>query len=64
MQFDQEQERHLFEHYFRERMMFGAEELEWQPERNCYKRYQTHLAWCGWRYAREHSDAEVRAALA
>ncbi|HIE3985900.1 TPA: hypothetical protein ACXNHL_002682 [Serratia marcescens] len=41
-----------FEKQIREDLQFGDEELEWQPERNCYAIYGVHLAWWGYRASR------------
>ncbi|OON35629.1 hypothetical protein BTJ39_22405 [Izhakiella australiensis] len=40
--------RESFEVWLRSEHLFSDEELEWQPERNCYAIYGVHLAWCAW----------------
>lgn len=30
-----------------------GEDVEWQPERNCYAKFGIHLAWCAWQASRE-----------
>ncbi|HIE9152622.1 TPA: hypothetical protein ACXP7I_003254 [Klebsiella variicola subsp. variicola] len=35
----------------REQGLYG-EDIEWQPERNCYARFGIHLAWCAWQESR------------
>jgi hypothetical protein len=44
-----------FERQIREDLLFDDEELEWQPERNCYSIYGVHLAWWGYRASRVNS---------
>ncbi|EME1466180.1 hypothetical protein LL394_005266 [Serratia marcescens] len=44
--------REEFEKQIREDLLFDDEELEWQPERNCYAIYGVHLAWWGYRASR------------
>lgn len=44
-----------FEKQIREDLLFDDEELEWQPERNCYSIYGVHLAWWGYRASRVNS---------
>jgi len=46
--------REEFEKQIREDLLFDDEELEWQPERNCYAIYGVHLAWWGYRASREN----------
>ncbi|CAI1594201.1 hypothetical protein [Serratia marcescens] len=46
--------REEFEKQIREDLLFDDEELEWQPERNCYVIYGVHLAWWGYRASREN----------
>lgn len=29
-----------------------GEDVEWQPERNCYAKFGIHLAWCAWQGSR------------
>lgn len=41
-----------FEKQIREDLLFDDEELEWQPDRNCYAIYGVHLAWWGYRASR------------
>lgn len=35
-----------------EQGLYG-EDIEWQPERNCYTKFGIHLAWCAWQSSRE-----------
>lgn len=35
----------------REQGLYG-EDIEWQPERNCYAKFGIHLAWCAWQGSR------------
>lgn len=35
----------------REQGLYG-EDIEWQPERNCYAKFGIHLAWCSWQESR------------
>lgn len=35
----------------REQGLYG-EDIEWQPERNCYAKFGIHLAWCAWQESR------------
>lgn len=44
--------REEFEKQIREDLLFDDEELEWQPDRNCYAIYGVHLAWWGYRASR------------
>lgn len=47
--------REEFEKQIREDLLFDDEELQWQPERNCYAIYGVHLAWWGYRASRVNS---------
>ena len=29
-----------------------GEDVEWEPERNCYAKFGIHLAWCAWQASR------------
>ncbi|QHJ76793.1 MAG: hypothetical protein [Bacteriophage sp.] len=51
--------REEFEKQIREDLLFDDEELEWQPERNCYAIYGVHLAWWGYRSSRENLVVEL-----
>lgn len=51
--------REEFEKQIREELLFDDEELEWQPERNCYAIYGVHLAWWGYRASRENLVVEL-----
>ncbi len=51
--------REEFEKQIREDLLFDDEELEWQPERNCYAIYGVHLAWWGYRASRENLEVEL-----
>lgn len=51
--------REEFEKQIREDLLFDDEELEWQPERNCYAIYGVHLAWWGYRASRENLMVEL-----
>lgn len=42
----------------REQGLYG-EDIEWQPERNCYARFGIHLAWCAWQASREAIEIEI-----
>lgn len=42
----------------REQGLFG-EDIEWQPERNCYAKFGIHLAWCAWRESRNEIEIEL-----
>lgn len=48
-----------FEKQIREDLLFDDEELEWQPERNCYAIYGVHLAWWGYRASRVNLVVEL-----
>lgn len=51
--------REEFEKQIREDLLFDDEELEWQPEINCYAIYGVHLAWWGYRASRENLEVEL-----
>lgn len=51
--------REEFEKQIREDLLFDDEELEWQPERNCYAIYGVHLAWWGYRASRENLEVDL-----
>lgn len=51
--------REEFEKQIREDLLFDDEELEWQPERNCYAIYGVHLAWWGYRASRANIVVEL-----
>lgn len=42
----------------REQGLYG-EDIEWQPERNCYARFGIHLAWCAWQESREELQIKI-----
>ncbi|MDA5494759.1 hypothetical protein PGS50_16045 [Yersinia intermedia] len=35
-----------------------GEDIDWQPERNCYRIFGIHLAWCAWQASRESIEVE------
>ncbi|HHL2498099.1 TPA: hypothetical protein ACQ301_000059 [Yersinia enterocolitica] len=36
-----------------------GEDIDWQPERNCYRIFGIHLAWCAWKASRESIEVEL-----
>ncbi|HEN3233848.1 TPA: hypothetical protein U5D48_004335 [Yersinia enterocolitica] len=36
-----------------------GEDIDWQPERNCYRIFGIHLAWCAWQSSRESIEVEL-----
>ncbi|EPJ1409050.1 hypothetical protein ACTEZX_004762, partial [Yersinia enterocolitica] len=38
-----------------------GEDIDWQPERNCYRIFGIHLAWCAWQSSRESIEVELPA---
>jgi len=36
-----------------------GEDIDWQPERNCYRIFGIHLAWCAWQASRESIEVEL-----
>lgn len=37
-----------------------GEDIEWQPERNCYAKFGIHLAWCAWQASRAAIEIELK----
>ncbi|WP_199257357.1 hypothetical protein [Pantoea sp. BAV 3049] len=56
--------REEFETWLKTDHLFTPNELEWQPERNCYAIYGVHLAWCAWRASRTALAFDLPAACA
>lgn len=42
----------------REQGLYG-EDIEWQPERNCYAKFGIHLAWYAWQASRAAIEIEI-----
>lgn len=36
-----------------------GEDIDWQPERNCYRIFGIHLAWCAWQASRESLVVDI-----
>lgn len=36
-----------------------GEDIDWQPERSCYRIFGIHLAWCAWQASRESIGVEL-----
>lgn len=36
-----------------------GEDVEWQPERNCYAKFGIHLAWCAWQASRSSIELNL-----
>lgn len=36
-----------------------GEDVEWQPERNCYAKFGIHLAWSAWQASRAAIEIEI-----
>ncbi|EKN5935031.1 hypothetical protein DVQ16_22120 [Yersinia enterocolitica] len=36
-----------------------GEDIDWQPERNCYRIFGIHLAWCAWQASRESIEVKL-----
>lgn len=44
--------RKQFEAWLEHEQGLYGEDIEWQPERNCYAKFGIHLAWCAWQESR------------
>lgn len=42
----------------REQGLYG-EDIEWEPERNCYAKFGIHLAWRAWQASRDAIEVEL-----
>lgn len=40
-----------------------GEDIDWQPERSCYRIFGIHLAWCAWQASRESIEIELPTAI-
>ncbi|EMQ3399724.1 hypothetical protein WG294_004407, partial [Yersinia enterocolitica] len=40
--------REEFEKWLEEVHGLYGEDIDWEPERNCYRIFGIHLAWCAW----------------
>lgn len=45
--------REEFEKWLEEVHGLYGEDIDWEPERNCYRIFGIHLAWCAWQASRE-----------
>ncbi|HHG9960367.1 TPA: hypothetical protein ACPZLH_001543 [Yersinia enterocolitica] len=41
-----------FEKWLEEIHGLYGEDIDWEPERNCYRIFGVHLAWCAWQASR------------
>ena len=55
--------REQFESWLEDVHGLYGEDVEWQPERNCYAKFGIHLAWCAWQASREAIEIEKMKAL-
>ncbi|HHH2129033.1 TPA: hypothetical protein ACPZUW_001922 [Yersinia enterocolitica] len=44
--------REEFEKWLEEIHGLYGEDIDWEPERNCYRIFGVHLAWCAWKESR------------
>lgn len=51
--------REQFESWIEDVHGLYGEDVEWQPERNCYAKFGIHLAWCAWQASRTAIEIEL-----
>lgn len=51
--------REQFESWLEDVHGLYGEDIEWQPERNCYAKFGIHLAWCAWQASRAAIEIEL-----
>ncbi|HEN3278058.1 DNA-directed RNA polymerase subunit alpha C-terminal domain-containing protein [Yersinia intermedia] len=51
--------REEFEKWLEEVHGLYGEDIDWQPERNCYRIFGIHLAWCAWQASRESIEKKA-----
>lgn len=51
--------REQFESWLEDVHGLYGEDVEWQPERNCYAKFGIHLAWCAWQASRAAIEIEI-----
>ncbi|EPI5421561.1 hypothetical protein ACSYQL_001021 [Yersinia enterocolitica] len=51
--------REEFEKWLEEVHGLYGEDIDWEPERNCYRIFGIHLAWCAWQSSRESIEVEL-----
>ncbi|HHU4999933.1 TPA: hypothetical protein ACUHNF_004675 [Yersinia enterocolitica] len=51
--------REEFEKWLEEVHGLYGEDIDWEPERNCYRIFGIHLAWCAWQASRESIVVEL-----
>lgn len=55
--------REQFESWLEDVHGLYGEDVEWQPERNCYAKFGIHLAWGAWQASRAAIEIEQMKAL-
>lgn len=55
--------REQFESWLEDVHGLYGEDIEWQPERNCYAKFGIHLAWCAWQASRAAIEIELPATI-
>ncbi|HDY4888597.1 TPA: hypothetical protein RQV20_000926 [Yersinia enterocolitica] len=51
--------REEFEKWLEEVHGLHGEDIDWEPERNCYRIFGIHLAWCAWQASRESIVVDI-----
>ncbi|MGE4897192.1 hypothetical protein [Yersinia enterocolitica] len=51
--------REEFEKWLEEVHGLYGEDIDWEPERNCYRIFGIHLAWCAWQASREIIEVDI-----
>ncbi|HHH1886655.1 TPA: hypothetical protein ACPY56_004166 [Yersinia enterocolitica] len=51
--------REEFEKWLEEIHGLYGEDIDWEPERNCYRIFGVHLAWCAWKESRASIEVEL-----
>lgn len=51
--------REQFESWLEDVHGLYGEDVEWQPERNCYAKFGIHLAWGAWQASRAAIEIEL-----
>ncbi|HHH1139269.1 TPA: hypothetical protein ACPZQ4_000047 [Yersinia enterocolitica] len=51
--------REEFEKWLEEVHGLYGEDIDWEPERNCYRIFGIHLAWCAWKASRESIVVDI-----
>ena len=51
--------REEFEKWLEEVHGLYGEDIDWEPERNCYRIFGIHLAWCAWQASRESIEVDI-----